>query len=1059
MERCASGADGPTSTSSRDNRRCEGALEGEDTHTLAEPGVVAGSERLRGGPPSPPATGLLCLTVAASYTCSAATTTHIQTVCGYAAPVTITYINELVLGTVAASALLYARPPTASLALARAQAPWALVLSPTAFGANAAFAAALRLTSVASAVTLEQLTSLFIAALSYHLLGERYGLPSMLMLAVAVGGAIVATLADVSGPADLVRGISPLLGDALALLVAFCSAFYMVLFKCAFPSMDPWGLVLFFAVKATVTVGGGWIVLLVFNVLGWDHAGSPSACALAWVPIGSCLQALFNYSLIWTTIRTSPLTARLSLLCAIPISFSVDLCTGRRFDAWRLVGVLLIFGGVVGFECLPRPSVGRRAGSGGGAAAERGGEAARRVARAEAGKQFLAVSVRAPQASGTQGEPLWTRNRFWARGTSLLRGGGGGLFFDRGGARGAGRAARRPRARRCQTAGPAGMAAVDPAEAVRVALLVPDAQAGKVVGKGGAVFQMLRAQGCDIMMQQAADVEQFRRADLRGASGEHLARGFATIAGRLGKGEEHTMAVVISQDMATAFDMNHGEQMIYDTTGVAAAVEGGWTTEAAERRVMLTGDGNVLAKCFRLLLAACGLCEASGGGGQPLGRPRPAAAPKKAAAKSVAAAGAAAPAFVAPGAFVPPAAAPASAAGGARKAFVPPEAFGGGLGDGSAPKAFVSPTGFVPPAGYVPPAASGGSGAGGARVTGVAGRSDQEAELHFVASDDQVELMAGWQGANLPSFASQSGCSSISLAPAPDGSSSEVVMKGPIGAVLTAQQMLWQQLGQTSEELPDYIQMIYVAPKGRVGAVVGKAGSGLRQVRELSGLEVKVAQDEVEGWGRCTFAGAVQSALVAAELIHLLCIGKGGGTITANDLEFMSAEAARPVAPQPAAGAAQHAAKGAKGSQQSAKGSWGADAAKGSWGGKGADAAKGSWGAKGAEGAWGSTASRADAAKGSWGGKGADAAKGSWGAKGAWGSTASRADATKGSWGGSQGSWGSQKQDAWKDKDPWKDSWSQSGAWAGAEPSRKRQRASYDTSSASAGSWGGWGYS
>ena len=80
------------------------------------------------------------------------------------------------------------------------------------------------------------------------------------------------------------------------------------------------------------------------------------------------------------------------------------------------------------------------------------------------------------------------------------------------------------------------MVVPDSSEAVKVALLVPDNQAGKVVGKGGAVFQMLRAQGCDIMMQPMADVEQFRRADIKGPSGEHLAAGLTTICGRLGRG-------------------------------------------------------------------------------------------------------------------------------------------------------------------------------------------------------------------------------------------------------------------------------------------------------------------------------------------------------------------------------------------------------------------------------------------------------------------------------------------------------------------------------------------
>jgi len=137
-------------------------------------------------------------------------------------------------------------------------------------------------------------------------------------------------------------------------------------------------------------------------------------------------------------------------------------------------------------------------------------------------------------------------------------------------------------------------------------------------------------------------------------------------------------------------------------------------------------------------------------------------------------------------------------------------------------------------------------------------------------------------------------------------------MRGPIGAVLSAQQMLWQQLNKKIGDMgPDHVYMTYVAPKGRVGAVVGKAGAGLRQVREISGLEVKVDQNAKEGWGSCAFDGNMQSTLVAAELIHLLCIGKGGGSVSASDLEFTSAAAA------------QKAAKGAvAASQQSGQAAW-----------------------------------------------------------------------------------------------------------------------------------------
>ncbi|CAK0796430.1 unnamed protein product [Prorocentrum cordatum] len=319
------------------------------------------------------------------------------------------------------------------------------------------------------------------------------------------------------------------------------------------------------------------------------------------------------------------------------------------------------------------------------------------------------------------------------------------------------------------TALAADMVVPDSSEAVKVALLVPDAQAGKVVGKGGACFQMLRAQGCDMTMQSTADTEQFRRADIKGMSGEHLAVGFTTIAGRLGKGEEHSLAVVLSQDMANTFEENGGENIILDQTGMAASLEWGWTTEEAERRVMLNGDGDMLAKCFRLLLKACGVAKV--GAGKPVTKPRqmgtgsrlaagatgmgavgrPATASKPPPLVAPGAADGSMGGFTPPAGYTPPAArsagggAPAfvapesfgGAGGGGAPAFVPPESFGGAAGGGA--HAFVAPESFGGAAGsrgsaktFTPPSGIG-AGAGAVALSsvpgasgGITGRPDQD---------------------------------------------------------------------------------------------------------------------------------------------------------------------------------------------------------------------------------------------------------------------------------------------------------------------------------------------
>jgi len=239
-------------------------------------------------------------------------------------------------------------------ATVRTQFRWALLLAPLALGANVAFTGALRLTSTASAVTLEQLTSLFIASLSYCILHTRYTTHSLPFLLIAVAGAVMATLGD-GGGVDIASGAAPLVGDVISLGVALLAALYMVFFKYAFPSMGVAELIVFLAVKAAVTVGGGWIFILVFDALQWERAGFPTGCAAVWYPVAAIVNSLFNCSLIWATIRLSPLTARLSLLLAIPCSFVLGLLQTGIFKTVSFFGVVLIFTGVCGFEYLSTP--------------------------------------------------------------------------------------------------------------------------------------------------------------------------------------------------------------------------------------------------------------------------------------------------------------------------------------------------------------------------------------------------------------------------------------------------------------------------------------------------------------------------------------------------------------------------------------------------------------------------------------------------------------------------------------------------------------------------------
>lgn len=306
------------------------------------------------GAPRAPSRGVAAAisgTIALSYTCSALAGAHTQVECGYHQAFALQYARELLLAVLSVVGLVAMGPPSREEArrMWRQQLAWALLLAPLALGDNVAFLVALRLTSTSSALALNQLTSLFIAGLSFLLLGARYSLYALPLLVAAVAGAILATVSDAGKTA---AGVAPLQGDLLTLLVAAFAALYMVIFKVALPSLTPQEFLFFFVLKGLVTVAIGWIGVLAFNLLGWEEWTWPTGCAAVWLPVTAVLSALFNLSISWGTLAMSPLTARLSLLLGIPCSFLVDIISGKSKSVASWLGVALVLAGVVGFELV-----------------------------------------------------------------------------------------------------------------------------------------------------------------------------------------------------------------------------------------------------------------------------------------------------------------------------------------------------------------------------------------------------------------------------------------------------------------------------------------------------------------------------------------------------------------------------------------------------------------------------------------------------------------------------------------------------------------------------------
>ncbi|CAE7894659.1 pab1 [Symbiodinium microadriaticum] len=289
------------------------------------------------------------LIIALCWTSAVFTVKLLQENCDFKKPYLLTYLHEL--------ALLAAAVPLAAYGQGRrlwaASRPllcrgWGMGL--LAFGANISFTAALVLTTASSAMTLEQLTPVFIAGLSFFCLRERYRPCQLFWLVVAIAGSVVTARSDLkechSGACD---GSQPLLGDLLVVVTCITAALYMVLFKLIFAHGCDWQTFFtYFMVKgmAVAVVGGLGLLFLPSSQLGLPKG----AKGWYYLSLNMILNICFNLSLAWGMLVVSPLACRLFVLLGLPLSLLLDSALGIAIVFQRVLGVFLVTLGVAGFE-------------------------------------------------------------------------------------------------------------------------------------------------------------------------------------------------------------------------------------------------------------------------------------------------------------------------------------------------------------------------------------------------------------------------------------------------------------------------------------------------------------------------------------------------------------------------------------------------------------------------------------------------------------------------------------------------------------------------------------
>eukprot|EP01006_Ploeotia_vitrea_P013406 TRINITY_DN35116_c0_g1_i1.p1 TRINITY_DN35116_c0_g1~~TRINITY_DN35116_c0_g1_i1.p1 ORF type:complete len:363 (+),score=45.63 TRINITY_DN35116_c0_g1_i1:87-1175(+) len=218
------------------------------------------------------------------------------------------------------------------------------------FGVNITFFLALSLTNLPSAQTLEQLSSIFTFVLSLVILREGWDWRKPFAMMVALGGAVLVIWADTS--ATLKPGPHPLVGDSLAVCSALLGALYIVGYCHLFGGFDCTMVLKFAVLKETLAVVLLWPVFFLWNTTKVEIFQWPSIVELVFVVLGNGCALGFNIALAWGTLVLSPLSANLSVLLGLPITFLWDVARTGQWNWLRFGGLFVVAAGVASHDAI-----------------------------------------------------------------------------------------------------------------------------------------------------------------------------------------------------------------------------------------------------------------------------------------------------------------------------------------------------------------------------------------------------------------------------------------------------------------------------------------------------------------------------------------------------------------------------------------------------------------------------------------------------------------------------------------------------------------------------------
>lgn len=137
-------------------------------------------------------------------------------------------------------------------------------------------------------------------------------------------------------------------------------------------------------------------------------------------------------------------------------------------------------------------------------------------------------------------------------------------------------------------------------------------------------------------------------------------------------------------------------------------------------------------------------------------------------------------------------------------------------------------------------------------------------QVHMVVPDRLAGFVLGRNGARIQQIAATAGCP-VSMTPRRGAADRRIVMIGSYKRCKVAQELVHEQLAEAlqADWRDTEAEVLLFVRAEAAGAVAGKRGFVLGQIREQSGARIQLWRDEVHGQRPCAIVGALQSVLRA----------------------------------------------------------------------------------------------------------------------------------------------------------------------------------------------------